>query len=74
MEDAHIAEDNLPDNVSLFGVFDGHGGPEVAKFVAKSFTATLTQNKHFISKNYETALYETFLAMDEQLLSPEGQK
>ena len=42
MEDAHIAADNLPDNVSLFGVFDGHGGTEVSKFVAKEFTRTLT--------------------------------
>ena len=26
MEDAHIAKDNISDNVSIFGVFDGHGG------------------------------------------------
>jgi len=26
MEDAHIAEVNLTDDTSLFGVFDGHGG------------------------------------------------
>ena len=26
MEDAHIAYTNLPNGLSLFGVFDGHGG------------------------------------------------
>jgi len=35
MEDSHIAEEiNLPNNQKgmLFGVFDGHGGKEVAAF------------------------------------------
>ena len=26
MEDATIAELNLPDGLAIFGVFDGHGG------------------------------------------------
>ena len=26
MEDSHIAAVNLENNVSVFGVFDGHGG------------------------------------------------
>jgi serine/threonine protein phosphatase PrpC len=30
MEDAHIARLNLEPNVHIFGVFDGHGGKEVA--------------------------------------------
>ena len=33
MEDSHIAEINIGDGNALFGVFDGHGGREVAKFV-----------------------------------------
>lgn len=33
MEDSHISEPDLGDGNSLFAVFDGHGGPEVAKFV-----------------------------------------
>ena len=38
MEDSHIAELDLGDGNSLFAVFDGHGGPEVAKFVKFHFT------------------------------------
>jgi serine/threonine protein phosphatase PrpC len=26
MEDAHLAEVKITDNIALFGVFDGHGG------------------------------------------------
>ena len=32
MEDSHIAETKLPNDVSIFGVFDGHGGSEVALY------------------------------------------
>ena len=32
-EDAHIADLDIGNGISIFGVFDGHGGPEVAKFV-----------------------------------------
>lgn len=39
MEDAYIAYPSLPgyDDIALFGVFDGHGGGEVSKFVAAHF-------------------------------------
>lgn len=47
MEDAHIAELNLGDDTYLFGVFDGHGGAEVALFVKDNFTNTLKNNKNF---------------------------
>lgn len=30
MEDSHIHELNVAEGVNLFGVFDGHGGSEVA--------------------------------------------
>jgi protein phosphatase 1G len=35
MEDSHIAHTDLPGGNSLFGVFDGHGGAEVALYVKK---------------------------------------
>ena len=30
MEDSHVASMDIGDGVSVFGVFDGHGGHEVA--------------------------------------------
>jgi len=41
MEDAHITQFNIAPKISLFGVFDGHGGREVAKFVEKHFVEHL---------------------------------
>lgn len=32
-EDSHIAELKLPNGEAIFGVFDGHGGKDVALFV-----------------------------------------
>lgn len=32
-EDAHIADLKLPNGEAIFGVFDGHGGKEVAQYV-----------------------------------------
>jgi serine/threonine protein phosphatase PrpC len=68
MEDAHISQPNLTENIALFAVFDGHGGPEVAKFCSKYFPIELLKNEHFKSGNYKTALEETFLRMDVLLI------
>lgn len=74
MEDAHIDTLNVKDGVHLFAVFDGHGGPEVAKFCALNFVPHLKQNKNFQEGKYKEALEEIFLKMDEILLSAEGEK
>ena len=68
MEDAHITELKLTEQTSLFAVFDGHGGQEVAKFCAKYFPIELLKNENFKKENYKTALEETFLKMDSILL------
>lgn len=73
MEDAHISEAIFTPNSSLFAVFDGHGGCEVAKYCAKYFGDELKKNKKFSTEsNIEEALKETFLKMDEMLVTPEG--
>lgn len=42
MEDSHIANvTDLGNGMSFFGVFDGHGGQEVAIFVKKHFVEEL---------------------------------
>ena len=40
----------------LFGVFDGHGGREVAQFVAKHIKETLTQLEEYKQGQMERAL------------------
>lgn len=37
MEDVHIHVCDLVPDVSVFGVFDGHGGNDVAFFVKRHF-------------------------------------
>jgi len=72
MEDAHITKAELTADISLFGVFDGHGGKEVAIFVERHFIEELTKNKNFLAEKFEDALRETFMKMDELLVVPAG--
>jgi len=72
MEDAHITDPNFGPDMALFAVFDGHGGPEVAKFCEVHFGEQLKKNANFEAGDYEKALKETFLKMDEMLVTPEG--
>lgn len=72
MEDAHITNGKITDDISLFAVFDGHGGAEVAKFCSDYFVEHLLKNENFIKGDYELALRETFFRMDEILHSEEG--
>ena len=74
MEDSHIAETDLGDGNSIFGVFDGHGGPEVARFVEKHFCKSLLGSAAYKRKDYKKALEDTFLKMDKLLLSEKGKK
>jgi serine/threonine protein phosphatase PrpC len=43
MEDAHIISPNFDNGVSLFAIFDGHGGLECAKFCEKFFGEKLKE-------------------------------
>jgi serine/threonine protein phosphatase PrpC len=54
-----------PQGNNLFGVFDGHGGQEVALFVKKHFAKELVKLASYKSKCYKEALEECFLKMDE---------
>lgn len=73
-EDTYLVELNLSQRSSCFGVFDGHSGAEVAKYVAKNFVSVLVANQRFHTGRLEVTLQETFLQVDERLTSPEGQK
>ena len=58
--------------VSLFAVFDGHGGNQVAEFVKDHFVNELISNENYENENYEDALRETFIKMDELMKTKEG--
>merc|ERR1712032_1188503 len=73
MEDSHISDMNLINgNVHVFGVFDGHGGEEVAQFVKKHFTDEICKNALFKSGDMQNALIENFLHIDDLLIEPPG--
>eukprot|EP01036_Dinobryon_divergens_P047338 gene47338-63445_t len=79
MEDAHIAYDDLttvsqiysPQPLSIFGVFDGHGGKEVAKFAQDRFAAEFVALTEFKEGKYEEALRRAFHRIDELLEDPQ---
>ncbi len=76
MEDAHIAALNLASTsdkrLALFGVFDGHGGGEVARWVRLHYTDIVTNNANFKKEKFEECFRETFLQVDVELESESG--
>jgi len=70
-EDAHIAE-ALTDEHHLFAVLDGHGGGEVAKFVATYLPQELKSLDHFQQGKLAEGLIAAFHRMDQMMLSEEG--
>mmetsp|Transcript_4946 Transcript_4946/g.10411 ORF Transcript_4946/g.10411 Transcript_4946/m.10411 type:complete len:633 (-) Transcript_4946:318-2216(-) len=55
MEDAHTAVTSVPmagdRQGRVFGVYDGHGGPEVARFCQHYFVSVLTNQESWVSNN-----------------------
>ena len=72
-EDAHISAVSQGEkkNINVFGVFDGHGGKEISKFVSNHFTQELIKNKN-LSTDIPLALKETFIKMDEIMVTSES--
>ena len=71
MEDSHIAISiDLPKSKTkgmLFGVFDGHGGKEVAIYAEDNFKKILEGLDDFKNENYEQALTKAFLKLDSEV-------
>ena len=59
--------------MSLFAVFDGHGGVECAKFCEKFFPDKLREQAEYQSrKDLGKALENTFLGLDKMLFTSKG--
>jgi serine/threonine protein phosphatase PrpC len=69
MEDAHIAAVGLggDHSCSIFGVFDGHGGAEVAKFCQRYMADEINKLPEMTGGMVEDALIAAFHRMDEML-------
>jgi serine/threonine protein phosphatase PrpC len=74
MEDTYVIDCNFEHGCSFFAVFDGHGGSEVASYCARHFGKQLKKLQEWKEHKYEEALVRAFLAMDEQMLTPQGQR
>lgn len=73
-EDGHLTIVDFEPEHSLFAVFDGHGGAEVAKFCEMHFLNVLRSTEEYKERNYEKALIATFIKLDTMVVTPEGRK
>lgn len=58
----------------MFGVYDGHGGREVAAFVRDSLPAIVKQSPYFAQDRMELALENAYYQIDLELATEEGQQ
>ena len=74
MEVYNLKENNIgPEkNVNIFGIFDGHGGKEVAQYVSNHFTNAFLLNEKIKKNKIKQAIIDTFLKMDELMFQKEG--
>lgn len=67
-EDAHICSLDFDKSISLFAVFDGHGGPEVAQYCSKKLPEFLKNTDAYKAAEYEKALKDAFIGFDATLV------
>lgn len=53
MEDSHIVSLDLGNKIAFVGVYDGHGGSEVALYVKDYLLSELKELESFKAGNYE---------------------
>ena len=68
MQDAHNAILDYCQGKSLFAVYDGHGGHEVAAYCSLKLPDFLKTNENFQKGNYKAALEEAFIQFDATLI------
>lgn len=70
-QDAHICSLDFDKSISLFAVFDGHGGSEVALYCSKKLPDFLKTTDAYKTSDYEQALKDAFLGFDATLIDGE---
>ncbi|XP_076755830.1 putative protein phosphatase CG10417 isoform X1 [Xylocopa sonorina] len=70
-EDAHNCCIDFDENVSLFAVYDGHGGHEVATYCARNLPDFIKQTDAYKKGDIRQALIDAFLGFDATLEKPE---
>ncbi|XP_055319392.1 probable protein phosphatase CG10417 isoform X2 [Sitodiplosis mosellana] len=68
-EDAHICALNFDINTSLFAVFDGHGGSEVALYCSQKLPEFLKNVNAYKKGEFEQALKDAFIGFDATLVN-----
>lgn len=71
LQDAHICSLDFDKSTSLFAVFDGHGGSEVALYCSKKLPEFLKSTEAYKKTDYERALKDAFLGFDATLVDEE---
>jgi len=72
MEDAHCAFPDVDGKKNaFFGVFDGHGGEEVAKYCSENIHKFILDCDAFAEGDLKTALRDSFMTIDQALTSDE---
>lgn len=65
MEDTYLVQENLINGLSLYAVFDGHGGDIVARRCSENLQEILLENLQKTHFNIAISLTKTFIALDE---------
>ena len=76
MEDYSIEflESNEKKFMNIFGIFDGHGGREVPKYLQAHFLECLNKNQNFLTDKYKEGIIETFFELDKNFTTKEAQE
>ncbi|KAG7209101.1 hypothetical protein KM043_015247 [Ampulex compressa] len=70
-EDAHNCCIDFDENVSLFAVYDGHGGHEVAMYCAHNLPDFIKETEAYKRGDIRQALIDAFLGFDATLAKPD---
>lgn len=71
LQDAHNCCLDFDEGVSLFAVYDGHGGHEVASYSSRKLPEFIKNTEAYKKGDMKQALIDAFLGFDATLATPE---